>query len=65
MGIKRQSENYSKAQKARRAKQSKEELSQVGTDLATARWKVATEDERKAVGNILVAARRRKKTQST
>lgn len=39
MGAKRTSENYSKAQIARRAKQSPEELSALGKTMAVARWK--------------------------
>lgn len=38
MGVLRNSDNYSKAQKARRAKQSPEELAEIGRRLAKARW---------------------------
>lgn len=38
MGSQRQSDKYSQAQKKRRAKQTPEELSAMGTAMITARW---------------------------
>jgi hypothetical protein len=61
MGQKRISKKYSEAQKARRAKQTPEELSEIGRSMATSRWSTKTKKQKREYALMMVSKRKEKK----